>query len=195
VSLPSSAITVEPNSTKTSKVRIPDTAFLGGSEVTLVVTSGDHKGTFIQPEVEFDTTGPYIVSPNNMLGDEYVLGYTYTASVELPTIFLKTENKADRVNVPMVSFLHLELYYSGRYEATLSRLGYPDTYKSIEITPANVYDANAVPVAEIGSATIPVFAPGNIVKMKIEASDPYPSAITGYSWDGSYNNRGVQTLR
>jgi len=195
VSLPSSAITVEPDSTKASKVRIPDTAFLGGSEVTLVVTSGDHKGTFIQPEVEFDTTGPYIVSPNNMLGGEYVIGYTYTASVELPTIFLKTENKADRVNVPMVSFLHLELYYSGRYEATLSRLGYPDVYKSIEITPANVYDANAVPVAEIGSATIPVFAPGNIVKMKIEASDPYPSAITGYSWDGSYNNRGVQTLR
>jgi len=195
VSLPNTAITVEPNSTKTSKVRIPDTAFLGGSEVTLVVTSGAHKGTFIQPEVEFDVTGPYIVSPNDLVGDEYVLGYTYTASVELPTIFLKTENKADRVNVPMVSFLHLELYYSGRYEATLSRLGYPDTYKSIEITPANVYDANAVPVAEIGTATIPVFAPGNIVKMKIEASDPYPSAITGYSWDGSYNNRGVQTLR
>ena len=195
VSLPSSAITVEPNSTKTSKVRIPDNAFLGGSEVTLVVTAGDHKGTFIQPEVEFDVTGPYIVSPNDLVGDEYVLGYTYTASVELPTIFLKTENKADRVNVPMVSFLYLELYYSGRYEATLSRLGYPDVYKSIEITPANIYDANAVPVAEIGTATIPVFAPGNIVKMKIEASDPYPSAITGYSWDGSYNNRGVKPLR
>ncbi len=195
VSLPNTAITVEPNSTKTSKVRIPDNAFLGGSEVTLIVTAGDHKGTFIQPEVEFDVTGPYVVSPNDLVGDEYVLGYTYTASVELPTIFLKTENKADRVNVPMVSFLYLELYYSGRYEATLSRLGYPDTYKSIEITPANIYDANAVPVAEIGTATIPVFAPGNIVKMKIEASDPYPSAITGYSWDGSYNNRGVQTLR
>lgn len=195
VSLPGTAFTIEPETTKTSKVRIPDTAFIAGTEVTLIVTSGDHRGTFIQPEVEFDVTGAYIVSPNNLIEDEYVLGYTYTASVELPTIFLKTENKADRVNVPMVSFLHLELYYSGRYEATLSRLGYPDTYKSIEITPANIYDANAVPVAEIGTATIPVFAPGNIVKMKIEASDPYPSAITGYSWDGSYNNRGVQTLR
>jgi len=195
VSLPDTALTVESNTSKTSKVRIPDSSFLGGSEVTLIVTSGDHKGTFIQPEVEYDVTGPYIVSPNDLIGNDYVIGYTYTASVELPTIFLKTENKADRVNVPMVSFLHLELYYSGRYEATLSRLGYPDVYKSIEITPANVYDANAVPVAEIGTATIPVFAPGNIVKMKIEASDPYPSAITGYSWDGSYNNRGVQALR
>ena len=195
VSVPSSGITTEPETSTTSKVRIPDEAFLDGYEVTLVVTEGDHKGTFIQPGVESDATGPYVISPTDLLDEEYVIGYTYTASVELPTIFLKTDNKADRVNIPMVSFLHLELYYSGRYEATLSRLGYPDTYKSIEITPANVYDANAVPVAEIGSATIPVFAPGNTVKMKIEASDPYPSAITGYSWDGSYNNRGVQTLR
>ena len=95
----------------------------------------------------------------------------------------------------MVSFLYLDLYYSGRYEVELNRIGYAPVTKSIEITPANIYDANEAPVAEIGEATVPIFSPGNISMVTINAPGPYPSSITGYSWEGHYNNRGVRTLR
>jgi hypothetical protein len=129
------------------------------------------------------------------LTDDYVVGARYIASVDLPAIFFKSDNKSDRVNIPMVSFLYLDLYYSGRYEVVLNRLGYEPVTRSIEITPANIYDANVAPVAEIGEAIVPIFSPGNITQLTIKAPDPFPSSITGYSWEGHYNNRGVRPLR
>jgi len=189
------AFSKESISLSTSRVRFNTDSYINTAQYTLVVISGDYRGTFIDLDVETDETGPYFDVRDSLLTDDYVVGCRYIASVQLPAIFFKSENKADRVNVPMVSFLYLELYYSGRYEVILNRIGYAPVTKSIEITPANVYDANAVPVAEIGQATVPIFSPGNISMVTINAPDPFPSSITGYSWEGSYSNRGVRTLR
>lgn len=195
VSIPNNGFTVEEDTNTTSLIRFIDDAYIAGARYTLITTGGPTKGAFIDADVLVDGTGPYmIVEKNRVIGD-YVVGCGYDASVELPGVYMKTDNKADRVNVPMVSFIHLDLYYSGRYEVVLSRLGYEDVVKSIEITPANIYDADAIPVAEIGEATVPVFAPGNLSRITIKAPDPFPSSITGYSWEGSYNNRGVRPLR
>jgi hypothetical protein len=195
VTQPKEAFTVESENSTKSKVRFDPSTFIANTENTLVVTTGDYAGTFIDLEVQQDDTGPYFSVSNSLLEDDFVIGAQYTSSVQLPAIFFKSDNKADRVNIPMVSFLYLDLYYSGRYEVILERIGYEPVTKSIEITPANVYDANAVAVAEIGEATVPIFSPGNISMVTINAPGPYPSSITGYSWEGHYSNRGVRTLR
>ena len=182
-------------SRSTTRIRFNTDSYVSSALYTLVVITGEYRGTFIDLNVETDAAGPYFDVRSSLVTADYVVGCRYLASVQLPAIFFKSENKADRVNVPMVSFLYLELYYSGRYEVILNRIGYAPVTKSIEITPANVYDANAVPVAEIGQATVPIFSPGNISMVTINAPDPFPSSITGYSWEGSYSNRGVRTLR
>ncbi len=186
----------EPIDNTYSKLRYPEATVIDGSNpLNLVVTDGSYKGTFIEVVPQSDETGPYFEVARDYITEPYVIGNQYIASVELPAIFFKSDNKADRVNVPMVSFLYLDLYYSGRYEVVLNRIGYAPVYKSIEITPANIYDANEVPAAEIGEATVPIFSPGNISMVTINAPDPFPSSITGYSWEGTYNNRGVRPLR
>lgn len=195
VSLSHRRFTEAPHNTKQSILRFKDDAVISGARYVLITTAGPGKGAFVEVEVKTDGTGPYFITENHRIVGDYVVGCGYDASVELPSIYMKSDNKADRVNVPMVSFIHLDLYYSGRYEVTISRLGYDDVTKNIEITPANVYDADAIPVAEIGEATVPVFAPGNLSRVIIKAPDPFPSSITGYSWEGSYNNRGVRPLR
>ena len=195
VTLSKDFFTEESASNTKAKLRYDPLTTIDGTTNIMVVTAGDFAGTFIELESEVDATGPYYTVSKSLLDGSYVIGSQYVASVQLPAIFFKSENKADRVNIPMVSFLYLDLYYSGRYEVILNRIGYAPVTKSIEITPANVYDANAVPVAEIGEATVPIFSPGNISMITINAPGPFPSSITGYSWEGHYSNRGVRTLR
>lgn len=195
ISLGHKRFTVTPHNTNQSILRFKDHAAIIGAKYTLITTAGPGKGAFVEVEVKQDGIGPYFITENHRIVGDYVVGIGYDASVELPGIYMKSDNKADRVNIPMVSFVHLDLYYSGRYEVTLSRLGYDDVVKSIEIPIANVYEADAIPVTEIGEATVPVFSPGNLSRIIIKAPDPFPSSITGYSWEGSYNNRGVRPLR
>jgi hypothetical protein len=192
---PKSAFTEESISRQQAKLRFDPTKYIVTGASTLVSISGDYRGPFVDLEVEEDSTGPYFVVNKSLLTDDYVVGLKYVALVELPAIFFKSDNKSDRVNIPMVSFLYLDLYYSGNYEVVLNRIGYAPVTKSIEITQANVYDASVAPVAEIGEATVPIFSPGNISMITIKSAGPYPSSITGYSWDGHYSNRGVRTLR
>jgi hypothetical protein len=186
---------VSPTNPNNSLLRFNTGTFIPEQRYTLITTTGDNAGVFIDLDVQEDGTGYYAEVRTDLVSSDYVVGCGYESVVSLPSIFLTTDNKADRVNVPMVSFAHFDLYYSGRYEVTLSRLGYDDVVQNFEITPANIYDANQVPVAEIGEVTMPVFSPGNITKITIKAPDPFPSSITGYSWEGTYNNRGVRTLR
>jgi hypothetical protein len=186
---------VSPTNPGNSLLRFDINTFIPTERYTLITTTGDNAGVFIDLDVQEDGTGYYAEVRTDLVSSEYVVGCGYESVVSLPSIFLTTDNKADRVNVPMVSFAHFDLYYSGRYEVTLSRLGYDDVVQNFEITPANIYDANEVPVAEIGEVTMPIFSPGNITKITIKAPDPFPSSITGYSWEGTYNNRGVRTLR
>ena len=160
-----------------------------------MVTSGDYSGTFIEMLPQEDETGPYFEVRKSLLTDDYVIGAQYTSAVQLPAIFFKSDNKADRVNIPMVSFLYLDLYYSGSYEVTLQRLGYDPIIRSIELTPANIYDANDAPVSEIAEISVPIFASGDTSLVTITATGPFPSSITGYSWEGQYNNRGIRTTR
>ncbi len=123
-----------------------------------------------------------------------MLGVQYTATVTLPSIFVTQEGKADRVNVPIVTLMHLDLYYSGRYEILIDKLGYDQQQLDADMTRSNVYDADEAPINEISTQTVPVMSRGDIVKTTINALDPFPSAITGYSWEGHYNNRGISPI-
>ena len=169
--------------------------FIDKTPVVFIATGGDYTGYFATPDVQDDAGTKYIEVPNAVATGEWRLGLQYTSSVELPAIFTTAEGRADRVNIPMVEFLYLNLYYSGRYEAVLSKRGYDTSTRSLEVTPANVYVADQPTVQELGTAVVPLFAPGDIVNLTINCPDPFPSSITSYSWQGHYNNRGIRPLR
>ena len=193
VLVPGDTLAVASHSTLEDKITVPDALQIGNFlTYNVMVTSGDFKGTFVRPTLESDGT---LIVDKNLLTDDYVLGIEYISKVELPAIFTTQEGRADRVNIPQVTFMYLDLYYSGRYEVSVDKLGYDTNTISVEQTQANVYDLGDVAVSEINTISIPVFSRGDIVKTTITAPDPFPSAITGYSWEGSYNNRGISPLR
>jgi len=158
-----------------------------------VVTDGSYKGAFIEVSPSYS---PWCIEVDTSLVEsEFVIGLGYTSSVTLPAIFVTQDGRADRVNVPQVQFLYLDLYYSGRYDVTVNKLGYAPYTQSFELTTANIYSADNAPVSELSTITMPIFSRGDTVTTTITAPDPYPSSITGYSWDGTYNNRGVSPIR
>ena len=123
-----------------------------------------------------------------------MLGIEYVTIVELPSIFLTKENKADRVNIPQVTMVYLDLYYSGRYEIAINKLGYDTVNLTCERPDANVYLAGSPPIDEISTQVLPIYSSGDIVKITITCPDPFPSSITGYSWEGHYNTRGIRAI-
>ena len=90
--------------------------------------------------------------------------------------------------------LYLELYYSGRYEIVVNKLGYDPMTLTAELPDANVYLADSHPIDEISVQPVPIYSSGNIVRITITCPDPFPSSITGYSWEGHYNTRGIRAI-
>ena len=198
ISVPSSELTItdDPDSAYDARVFIPGDVDIVSPTYTFISVEGDFKGLFTNPNVQTDDDGNnYVIVSKDLTSSAGVLGVPYDTIVTLPSIFISQEGKSDRINIPQVSFLYLELYYSGRYQVTVDKLGYDSKIYDIEVTPANVYDANTVPLSEISTQSIPIFSSGDILNITIKAPDPFPSSISGYSWEGTYNNRGISAIR
>ena len=179
-----------------NRVYIPTELRIPNQQYVLVVTEGSFRSTFIRPLVEVDNSGDwYVLAEKGLSNAEFVFGIEYEASVTLPSFYLAQEGRADRVNIPIVETLYLDLYYSGSYTVDIEKLGYNTQTQVLEVTPANVYNADEPPIFEISTLSIPVFSRGDIVKTTIRAPDPYPCSITGYSWEGHYNTRGITPIR
>tara|TARA_Y100000385_G_C13101662_1_gene644911 strand:- start:1369 stop:4116 length:2748 start_codon:yes stop_codon:yes gene_type:complete len=194
VYVPGSQVIQTPVDRKTIRLTIPEDIRLEGAVYNTIVTSGNYPGYFERPTVSKEDDGWYLDVSTDIGSVEYILGVQYTTTVELPAIFVTNEGKADRVNSPQVSNLYLELYYSGRYEIIVNRLGYDPVTLTAEAPDANIYSANAAPIDEISVQPVPVYCSGKYTKVTITCPDPFPSAITGYSWEGTYHNRGIRAI-
>ena len=188
-------VTIQPYDTLFNKVLIPEDLRVIDVQYVLISTSASFKATFVRPNYIIDGNDWYLIVEKKLSDGDFYLGIEYIASVELPSIFMTQEGRSDRVNIPIVENLYLDLYYSGSYEVSIQKLGYPTQDLVLEVVPANIYDADEPPIQEISTLNVPIFSRGDIVKTTVLARDPYPCSITGYSWEGHYNNRGISPIR
>lgn len=177
-----------------TKIYFPSGAFITGAQPVFIVTSGSSANTFLRPSIQSDATGSFIEVETSLTTGDYIMGLQYRMEVALPAFYVTTENKADRVEIPMVEILYLDLYYSGRYEIQLDRLGYATTSIDIDIARAGLYQANSALVDEVVTKSVPIFCLGSDAKATVFADDPVPSSITSYTWQGHYNRRGINKL-
>ena len=190
-----SEVTQAASGTTKKKLRFPAGSYVTGKQANVIITQSGQETLFLRPEIQSDSTGYYVEVDNEDAAEEFILGLEYDMSVTLPSFFLTQDKRADRVNIPMVETAYLDLYYSGRYNITVSKTGYDDINLDLDVTPADIYKANEVAVQELTTKAIPVFSRGDYVTIKIKASDPLPASITSYSWEGHYSNRGIANIR
>ena len=115
-------------------------------------------------------------------------------SVDLPAIYVQVAEKADRTDNPVVEFLRVDVYESGRYEVTVKKQGWDDYVESYDVGTSDVYVTNAPILREVATITVPIFSLGRITFITLSATDPLPAAVTSYSWQGHYNKRDIAVL-
>lgn len=178
----------------TTRLRFPEGSYVEGTQPNVIVTVDGEATLFTTPELQDDETGYYVDISADIVDAPYILGLQYNMKVELPSFFVQASERTDRTALPMVEFCYIDLYFSGRYQVTVDKLGYEPYTIDLDVTRADLYNANSPAVQEIGTRAIPVFSRGDVARISISTPDPLPSAITGYSWEGHYNTRGIRTI-
>ena len=181
------------------RIELPANTYAGQEEVTLQFNKSSGV-FFVNQPVLFDNdetyTKPHIlVDARTLKGNtSYNLGIPYLMQIELPGFYVKADKQVDRVNVPMVETVNIELYLSGSYTVTLEKLGYEDRLLTFDAKVADVYQADSNPVIETSKEEIHVFSRGDHASVTINSLDPLPAGITGYTWEGHYSTRGISKI-
>ena len=187
--------TVAASSTAGKKIiRFPAGSFVTGMQPTVILTLDGNSTLYRSPAIESDATGSFITIDSDLADQDFILGLDYDMKVKLPSFFVKEEKRADRLNIPMIENVYIDLYYSGRYSVDIDRRGYDLKTVDLDTTIADIYSANAAAIDEISTQQIPVYSRGDYATLTIKASDPLPASITSYRWEGHYNNRGVRLM-
>jgi hypothetical protein len=177
------------------KVYFPAGAYITGKQPVLMASSGSEAGTFIRTAINTDGAGKYILVDKALTAVNFAIGLEYRLRLDLPAFYVTQQNRADRIDNPIVETLYLDLYYSGRYQLEVKRLGYDNFTFDIDVARADLYGANSVPVAETFTQQCPIYCQGKDVLVSVYADDPVPAALTSYGWQGHYNKRGIAAIR
>ena len=184
----------------TTRIELPEGTYVEQELAYIQFTKSS--GTFFTASpILFDgdednPTNPHVVILDSTLKgvEAYNLGIGYNMSIELPGFYTKDEKRVDRVNIPMVETVNIELYLSGSYSVVLEKLGYEDRALYFDAKVADVYLADSSPIVETSKKELHVFSRGDHASVTINSLDPLPAGITGYTWEGHYNNRGITRL-
>ena len=128
---------------------------------------------------------------NRLKEYDVIAGVGYDMTVELPSFYVKEENRADRRNPPMVENVYINVFMSGRYDCDVDQKGYATRTVPLEMVRADIYEADTASIEEDGVRAIGVYGRGDLCRLTIRADGPLPAALTSYSWEGHYSTRGI----
>ena len=157
-------------------------------------------GSFEEQTLQYDATAPtgekyYLEVDGDQTTSKFAIGYKYEATAELPAFYyVKAEGNKDTLNVPRISRLKVNSYNSGPYRALVTADGRDDFSLSLPQIAANNYLADNIPLIRNAQSTVPILAKGDQFSFSLIADSPFPTAFTSVTWEGTYNNKGIQTL-
>ena len=157
-------------------------------------------GYFEEQTLQYDATAPtgqkyYLEAEGNQTTSKFAIGYKYEATAELPAFyFVKGEGNKDTLNVPRINRLKINSYNSGPYRALVVSEGRNDFSVSLPQINADYYKADNIPIIRNAESTVPILAKGNQFNFSLIADAPFPTAFTSITWEGTYNNKGIQSL-
>ena len=181
--------------TSTSKVYLPAGTYDVGFRMCVVFTSGDYTGTFQYPTILQDATGYYFVLDNEFVAATFYVGVAYEMSVSLPTFYVTTQDRSDKINNPVVETVYIDTFYAGLLTASIDRTGYDQIIIDLDNSPADSMLANSPLAAEVNRSIIHPYCLGRDLNITLKASTPLPVTLSSYGWSGHYNNRGVSIIR
>ena len=177
-----------------TRINFLDASYVANTQPVFIVTSGANQSVFLRPSIQ-GTTTKYIDVPTALVGADYMIGLQYGMTIALPSFYVTEADKSQRIHLPIIENLYLDLYESGGYIIDIKKDGYADTQFELTVVNAGQYSLNAVPMKEVITKPVPVFCQGDQVQVIVKGDDPVPSALTSYSWQGHYNKRAIATIK
>ena len=171
-------------------------------QAVLIYLDPEISGSFEEQTLQYDATKPvgekyFLTVEGNQTTSKFAVGYKYEALAQLPAFyFTKDEQRGlkDTVNIPRVSRIKVNSYNSGPYKAVIRSDGRDEFTLELPQVNADNYRANNIPIIRNAQSTIPVLAKGDQFEFELIADSPFPTAFTSLDWEGTYNNKGVQSL-
>jgi hypothetical protein len=175
---------------------------LNTEQAVLIYLDSEISGSFEEQTLQYDAgaaTGQkyFLTVEGNQTTSKFAVGYKYEALAQLPAFyFTKDEQRGlkDTVNIPRVSRIKVNSYNSGPYKAVIRSEGRDDFTLQLPQVNADYYRANNIPIIRNAQGTIPVLAKGDQFEFELIADSPFPTAFTSLDWEGTYNNKGIQSL-
>ena len=168
----------------------------------LMFLNPDVAGYFEEQTLQYDAGAAvgqkyFLTLDGNQTASNFAIGYKYEALAQLPAFyFTKDEQRGlkDTVNIPRVSRIKVNSYNSGPYKAVVRSEGRDSFTLELPQINADYYRANNIPIIRNAQSTIPVLAKGNQFEFELIADSPFPTAFTSLDWEGTYDNKGIQSL-
>jgi hypothetical protein len=172
------------------------------NQPVLMYLNPDVAGYFEEQTLQYDASKPtgqkyFLTVDGNQTSSKFALGYKYEALAQLPAFyFVRDEARAvkDTLNIPRVSRITVNSYNSGPYKAVVRAQARDEFELYLPQINANAYNANNIPIIRNAQSTIPVLAKGDQFEFELIADAPFPTAFSSINWEGTYNNKGVQSL-
>ena len=148
---------------------------------------------------EVTVNGSNLEIPGDWTGQAFYIGYLYTMSVTIPTIYYVTRTGENfRADTRANTILHrVKLGFGpiGIYETTLSRIGRDDYTELFEVTPANQVLANSsLALDDNILRTVPIYDRNTNTTLVIKSTHPSPANFHTLTWEGVYNNNFYQRV-
>ena len=135
----------------------------------------------------------------NWSGQDFYIGYLYTMSITLPTLYYVTQSQQNfRADTRSDTILHrVKLGFGpiGIYETVLTRVGRPDYTELFEVTPANLYSANSgITLEDNKLRTVPIYDRNINASLTVKSTHPTPANFHTLTWEGVYNTKNYQRV-
>lgn len=182
-----------------TKVCLPDGVGVEDAEVTVVQTSGDDIGQLTTGPLVYDAGASagekyYLLLSGDVTSESFAIGYTYNSMAMLPAFYLVQNEQKDTLTIPTIHRLSIDSYNSGPYQVKINATGRDEFIATLPQVVSGQYDIGDLPLVRNANNTVPVFARGDQVEVTIECPNPFPTAITGLTWTGTINNRGIRKV-
>ena len=190
------------SATDTTRVCFKDGFEDTDNQPVLMYLNPDVAGYFEEQTLQYDAAAPtgekyYLEVDGNQTTSKFAIGYKYEALAQLPAFyFVRDEGRAlkDTLNIPRVSRITINSYNSGPYRAVVRAQARDEFTLHLPQIRANNYNANNIPIIRNAQSSVPVLAKGDQFEFELIADAPFPTAFTSLNWEGTYNNKGVQSL-
>ena len=193
-------VLVYKSATDTTRVCFKEGFNTTEKQAVLVYLDPAIAGASEEQTIQYDATAPtgqkyYLVVDGNQTTSKFAIGYKYEASAQLPAFYyFSAETKKDTLNIPSIHRLQINSYNSGPYKTLVQVPGRPDFALTLPQIYANNYSANGVPIIRNSENTIPILAKGDQITLNLIADSIFPTSFTSVTWEGTYNNKGIQAL-